>query len=151
MSARRGFTLLEVLVALSIFALAAVVLGTAYVNVLNSYAVASRLNEGREEVSFARSLLLAEAELKKVEEGGEFDSVEQRRVRWTAKVEPTSTADLFQVSFVCDVTLPSPAKPLHVEETFLTLRPTWSEAADREKLRADARTRIEELNAGRAR
>ena len=75
MSARRGFTLLEVLVALSIFALAAVVLGTAYVNVLNSYAVASRLNEGREEVSFARSLLLAEAELKKVEEGGEFDSV----------------------------------------------------------------------------
>ena len=26
----------------------AVVLGTAYVNVLNSYAVASRLNEGRE-------------------------------------------------------------------------------------------------------
>ncbi|HOG94310.1 MAG TPA: type II secretion system protein, partial [Opitutaceae bacterium] len=109
MSAQRGFTLLEVLVALSIFALAAVVLGTAYVNVLNSYAVASRLNEGREEVSFARSLLLAEAELKKVEEGGEFDSVEQRRVRWTAKVEPTSTADLFQVSFVCDVTLPRPA------------------------------------------
>lgn len=148
---RRGFTLLEVLVALAIFALAAVVLGTAYVNVLNSYAVAARLNEGQEEVAAARALLLAEPDLKKAEEGGEFDSVEQRRVRWKAQIEPTGTADLFQVLFTCEVTQSGTAKPVHVEENFRTLRPTWSEAAARDKLRAAARRRIEELNAGRNR
>ena len=37
-----GFTLVEVLVALAIFALGAVVLGSAYLNVLNSYEAVSR-------------------------------------------------------------------------------------------------------------
>ena len=40
--AKRGFTLVEVLVALCIFAMAAVVLGSAYVNVLTGYEVVSR-------------------------------------------------------------------------------------------------------------
>jgi prepilin-type N-terminal cleavage/methylation domain-containing protein len=39
-----AFTLLEVLIALAIFALAAVVLGATYVNALNAYEAVSRRN-----------------------------------------------------------------------------------------------------------
>ena len=50
-----GFTLIEVLMALIIFALTAVVLGSAYMNVLNSYEVARKANATDSDVWFARS------------------------------------------------------------------------------------------------
>ena len=52
-----AFTLVEVLVALTIFALSAIILGSSYVNVLNSYAVAKRTAQSSEDVVFARSLI----------------------------------------------------------------------------------------------
>ena len=39
---RRGFSLIEVLVALGIFMMMAVVLGTSYINILNAYELAGR-------------------------------------------------------------------------------------------------------------
>jgi prepilin-type N-terminal cleavage/methylation domain-containing protein len=60
MAPRRGFTLIEVLVALMIFGLTAVVMGGAYLNVLNSYEAAQRSNKNDGEVSFARSQLLGD-------------------------------------------------------------------------------------------
>ena len=65
-----GFTLLEVLVALSIFALAAVVLGSAYLNVLNSYETLSRGLQVSEDFAYARQLVLREPDRLKLEEGG---------------------------------------------------------------------------------
>src|SRR5688500_13870574 len=49
-----GFTLVEVLVALCIFAMAAVVLGASYLNVLNSYEIVSRGMQVNEDFAFAR-------------------------------------------------------------------------------------------------
>jgi prepilin-type N-terminal cleavage/methylation domain-containing protein len=77
----RGFTLLEVLVALTIFAMAAVMLASAYLNVLNSYEVVSRGVQINEDFAFARQQVLTEPDRKKVEEGGEFDTAGGRRAR----------------------------------------------------------------------
>lgn len=140
---RRGFTLLEVLVALAIFALAAVVLGAAYVNVLNSYALASRDRGVDEDASFAYAQLLAEPDRKKAEEGGEFESAGGRRVRWTARIEDTTVADLFAVTFECEASEPL-QETQKITRSFMLLRPTWSDAGERERLRAEARVRIEE-------
>ncbi len=139
---RRAFTLLEVLVALAIFALAAIVLGAAYANVLISYADLNRVDERHEDVRFARAALLAEADREKAEEGAEFESGEGRRVRWRAEIEPTNVADLFAVTFVCEVADPAELRPREIVQTFRLLRPTWSDAAERETLRAEARDRI---------
>lgn len=138
----RAFTLLEVLVALSIFALAAVVLGAAYVNVLTSYAAVARFGRIDEDVRFARATLSAEPDRERAEEGGDFESAQGRRVRWTAEIEPAGVADLFTVTFRCEVTEPGTSQPQEVTEVFRLLRPTWSEALERETLRAEARTRI---------
>lgn len=145
--ARHGFTLLEVLVALAIFAMASIALGAAYINVLTSYAVVNRVAERDEEVRFARTALLAEADRDTAEEGAEFESTDGRRVRWSSVIESTNVADLFQVTFTCEVTSSADPRPRVVTQTFRVLRPTWSDAAERETLRAEARDRILQFQA----
>ncbi len=139
----RGFTLLEVLIALAVFALSAIVLGATYVNVLNAYHVVNRTDAHEEEIRFARAQLLAEPDRKKAEEGGDFEAAKGGRVSWRAKIETSSTADVFQVTFTCEVAetnAKTPSGP--VTQTFMLLRPTWSEGIDMSKLRQDAKDRI---------
>jgi len=119
----RGFTLLEVLIALTIFALAAVVLGASYVNVLLSYQIAARSTQGDEDVKFARAQLLAIADPKKIEEGGDFDAPGGRRVHWSAQIEPTETADLFLVHFLCEINDPATPDAPKIAQDFRVLRP----------------------------
>ena len=142
-----AFSLVEVLVALAIFALSAIILGSSYVNVLNSYAVAARSAQTSEDVAFARSLVATQPDITKLQDGGEFDSATSgRHVKWSAEITPTTTADLFTVVFTCEITdaaLPQPDKTV---QTFMVLRPTWSiDPAARSQLRQDARNRINEI------
>ena len=147
---RGGFSLVEVLVALAIFVLMAVVLGATYINILNAYEIAARSVTRDDDVRFARVALLAEAERDLAEQGAEFDGGNGRRVKWRAIIDPTATADLFQVTFICEISGPDIPKGETVEEVFRLLRPTWSEPADRDKLRADAKLRIEKIQQGLA-
>jgi general secretion pathway protein I len=142
---RRAFTLVEVIVALAIFGLAAVVLGAAYVNVLNAYELAQKSNQSDQDVRFARSLLLAEPDHDKAERGGDFDAGNGRHVQWQAKIEPTLVTDLFQVTFTCQLTDSSGGNLPLVTEVFTVLRPTWAEPVENGKLREGAIDRIREL------
>jgi general secretion pathway protein I len=136
----RGFTLIEVMMALLIFALTAVVLGGAYVNVLNSFEIARNANANDEDLSFARSQLLKQSDLPTATAGAEFDDGD-RHVKWTAAIEPANVTDLFTVTFTCVITEPQmPTR--NVVETFMLLRPTWSDPAARSTLRQAAADRI---------
>lgn len=143
--ASNGFTLLEVIVALAIFALAAVVLGSAYVNVLNAYETVGRGNQMDEDVRFARAQLLAEPDHDKAEKGGDFVSPGGRAVKWHATIEPTTTADLFTVTFVCELADPAGAEAQPATEVFTVMRPTWADPAENTKLKQDAQDRIAKL------
>lgn len=140
----RAFTLIEVMVSLMIFALTAVVLGGAYVNVLNSFEIARNANVNNEDVSFARSQLLALADLQAAQTGAEFDDGD-RHVKWTAEIEPANETDLFTVTFTCIVSDASAGKPRTVVEAFMLLRPTWSDPAARTTLRQAASERIAQV------
>jgi len=128
-------------VALMIFALTAVVLGGAYVNVLNSFEIARNANANNEDVSFARSQLLAIADLQTAQAGAEFDDGD-RHVKWTAEIDPAATTDLFTVTFTCAITGQNASDSKNVVETFMLLRPTWSDPAARSTLRQAAADRI---------
>jgi prepilin-type N-terminal cleavage/methylation domain-containing protein len=141
MRTRRGFTLIEVLAALMIFSMTAVVLGAAYLNVLNSYQVAERANAHDDDVAFARSQLLVIADLVTAQTGAEFDDGD-RHVKWTAEIDPTTTTDLFTVIFTCAVHDPAPGGDKTTKETFMLMRPTWSDPTERTALRQAAASRV---------
>lgn len=143
---RAGFTLIEVLVALAIFALAAVVLGAAYVNILTSYDAVSRRSEHEQDLRLVRAAVLAEPDREVVEKGGDFALPGSRPARWTATVEPGTVADLFQVKLRCEIPEPGRPTPWVREEVFFLLRPTWSDPAERDRLREQTRQRLERRN-----
>ena len=137
-----AFTLIEVLVSLAIFALAAVVLGTAYVNVLLNYHQMQRHGTDRSEIAMARADLLAEPDRSRAERGGEVALADGGVLRWQAKLEETSLADLFLVELALEIVPAGPAPRRREHETFLLLRPTWSDPAMHEELRTASRARL---------
>jgi general secretion pathway protein I len=142
----RAFTLLEVLVALTVFALAVVVLGSAYLNVLNSYEAVSRGVQVGEDFAFARTLVLNEPDREKLEQGGQFDTAAGLRAAWNVQIESTNIADLFTVIFTCEIADPARTEPERMVQTFRLLRPTWSnDPAERSQLKEDAKARIFEM------
>jgi prepilin-type N-terminal cleavage/methylation domain-containing protein len=86
----RAFTLVEVLVALVIFAMAAVVLGSSYVNVLTSYEVVARGTRTNADLGFAREQVLREPDRKKLEQGGEFETLGGGRAKWSVEIASTN-------------------------------------------------------------
>ena len=47
--------------------------------------------------------MLTEPDRKKLEEGGEFETVGNRHARWGVEIESTSVADVFKVAFTCEI------------------------------------------------
>lgn len=140
---RRGFTLIEVLVALAIFAIAAVVLGAAYVNLIQVHAAIRDRDGSDADISWARDALLIEADRAVVERGGDVVLPDGRTASWRATVTATGVSDLFDV--VLELTAPPPGGSgdlIRTTETLRLLRPTWSTEADRKALRDKAKDRI---------
>ena len=142
----RAFTLVEVMVALCILAMAVVVLGSAYVNVLTGYEVLRRGTQVNEDFAFARQLVLREPDRQKLEQGGEFESAGGQRAKWSVEITSTSVPNVFNVAFTSEISDPSRTEPTKLTQQFTVLRPTWViDTAERDKLKADFKTRIYEL------
>ncbi|MES2695837.1 MAG: prepilin-type N-terminal cleavage/methylation domain-containing protein [Verrucomicrobiota bacterium] len=143
---RRAFTLLEVLLSLAIFAFAAVVLASSYLNILIGYDAVSRGALVGEDLAFARQLVLLQPDRKKLEEGGDFETVGGRRATWRVEIKSTNVGDLYDVDFTCEITEPGRALPDKVTQTFRLLRPTWVvDAGEQGKLKEEMKTRILEM------
>lgn len=142
--AGRAFTLVEVLVALAIFALAAVALGGAYINLLMTHAALRARDGSGDDIQWARAALLVEPKLADAERGGDVILPDGRSANWRATITPTNVSDLFDVVLELDAPPPGGAgDTVRARTTLRLLRPTWSTEADREKLRQTARQRLQ--------
>lgn len=139
---RGAFTLVEVLVSLAIFAIAAVVLGAAYVNTLTNYQAAQQWGSRQGELELLRTALLTEPDRAQAEKGGELPWDDSRTVRWHARIEETTVADLFQVIVDWEISDPDPGRGATGRQTLMLLRPSWSDPRERERLRAASRQRL---------
>lgn len=139
----RAFTLLEVLIALAIFAIAAVVLGSAYVNLMLAHASIRDRDGSEADIAWAREALLVEPDRAVVERGGDVVLPDGRTASWRATVTATNVSDLFDVSL--ELTAPPPGGSgdlLRTTETLRLLRPTWSTEAERKDIRDRATQRL---------
>lgn len=137
-----GFTLIEVLVSLAIFALAAVVLSAAYLNVLGSYRSLGTHQQAEEDWKLLRAVVLTESDLAKVEQGGRIGLTAGRELQWTAKVEPTEVADLFRLLLEADSPAAGGIEAWRRRQVIHVLRPSWSDPGDRDRLRENSRQRL---------
>ena len=140
---RRGFTLIEVLVSLAIFAIAAISLGAAYSNVILSRIAMKQDEQRLDDQARCRAALLETPGFEDVEAGGEIRLPGGRTARWQGKIEATSVSDLFAVQLTAEIEGADGAEPEEYVETRMLLRPTWSIPSDRQKIRDEARQRLE--------
>lgn len=136
-----GFTLIEVLVALLIFAFSGLVLASSYVNVLSAHQAALQRDEGAADRRLIREALRAEPALEKILAWNDLSLPDDRSARWRATLTATTVADLFDVALEIELTDQN-GKKQAITETCRLLRPTWSQPADRDTLRAAARSKL---------
>lgn len=146
-----AFTLVEVLLALMLFALSAVVLGAAYLNVLNSYELVRQDQAVEEDLRFVRATVLQEPDREELEKGGELDSLYLGRVSWRTYLEQTPTPDLFHVRIEIDYEGDEERSPRQEVQEFYLLRPSWSDPAERDSMRTEMEQRFRDIQEFRLR
>lgn len=138
----RGFTLIEVLIGLAIFAMAAIGLAIAYLNVLSGYQSVAHRQEGEEEWKLLRTIILSEPDREKVVAGGQLPLPNNTSLHWSATIESTSVADLFAVTVRSELEAAGNSDARPHEEKILLLRPRWSDPLERNKLRAASQEKL---------
>ena len=142
-SNRSGFSLIEVVIALAIFAMAATVLTDTFVNAL----LAREKNIGNDEynrdIRAVRMQLLLEPNREDAEAGGTYETFGNGAAEWEAEIEPTNVVDLFQVAFRIKFSEPQENQQASYEETLYLLRPTWSESDERSDLLQEKKDALE--------
>ena len=139
---RRAFTLIEVLVSLAIFALAAVSLGAAYSNVLLSRQSLRIDEQDLEDRARVLGAVLEAPNFDDVTTGGEINLPGDRTARWKGEIEATPVSDLFRVKVEAEMENEAGDTVEWTEERLL-LRPTWSVPGEKAKIIADTRVRLE--------
>lgn len=139
-----AFSLIEVVIAVAVFAMAATVLTSAFSNALLSRERSVSNDLQHADIRAVRMQLLLEADLEAAEDGGEVETLNSGEASWEAEIEPTEVIDLFQVRL--SIRFREPKEDMieeHVETLYL-LRPTWSDSGERSDLLQDKRQELED-------
>jgi len=145
---KRGLTLIEVLVALAVFALAAVGLAATHGNLLLARESMQRLEREDEALREARAAVLAPDALADGQLvtlsgqalSGTLQLEDGSDASWEAELALTDVSDLFAVKLT--VRSINGTRETLTQQAFFLLRPAWSSDADRQTRRQAARERL---------
>lgn len=140
--ARRGFTLLEVLIAVALFAVAIAVLASSYINILQSLEAVKLDHALNEELRWLRERVLSEGDREALEKGGSVKTLDFGDASWSVVISPTNVADLFVVELAVEIGADEKSRK-QKSATMHVLRPTWSEPVERGKIIEAVKTQIE--------
>jgi general secretion pathway protein I len=142
---RSAFSLIEVIIAVAIFAVAATGLMSAFVNALLARERSADFDLLNADIRAVRMQLLLEPEFEDAEDGDEYATLNSGEASWDASIEPTQVVDLFQVQLRINFSQPPEGLPAQHIETLYLLRPTWSQADERSALLQDKREALEDI------
>ena len=138
-----GFSLIDVVVALALFAMAAVVLNSSFINALLARERGLSNDRLHADIQAVRLQLLLEPNLEDVEDGGRYETLNSGTANWEASVEPTNLIDLFHVQLQIEFSDPQDDQAATHTESLYLLRPTWSESDERSELLQDKKDELE--------
>ena len=139
--AAKGFTIIEVLVALVLFGAGSTVLTFSFGNAVLALRDPEKNNHWEADLQFVRRQVLMTKDIDDLEDGDEIDSLSSGEISWKGTAEMAKVIDLFKVTVEYEIEDASEAKKHHTEVLYL-LRPEWSKgefAGDRETLLQDKR------------
>lgn len=139
----RAFSLIEVVIAVAIFGMAAAVLMSAFTNALLARERGVSNDQLNADIRAVRMQLLLEPELEAAEDGDTYETLSNGLATWETRIEPTNVVDLFRVELRMDFSEPLEGLPAEHTETLFLLRPTWSESDERSDLLQDKREELE--------
>lgn len=145
----KGFTLVEVMMAMALFGIAVVAFSGAYINVINAFAVIQVDQAFEQDLTLIRQQVLILQDVEDLEEGGEVFTGSHGEATWRVEYEPTLVADLFKLTLFMEILDPEKGMMREVVETHYLTRPTWSDPVERATLQADTRDRLLEKQSGR--
>jgi general secretion pathway protein I len=129
-----AFTLIEVVIAIAIFALASTILTATFVNTLELRDRVQSNDVRDADIRAVRLQLLLEPNREDAEDGDRLETLNNGEATWRAQIEPTEVIDLFQVIFEIEFQEPQDEQQPTYSEILYLLRPTWSESDERSDL-----------------
>lgn len=140
----QGFTILEVLVAVLIFAGAATVLVASYINILSNFEASRVKSNFDEELAYVRAELEIISDPEEAAKGAEFDMGNGETGLWYAEIEMTQIPNLFTVNLIVDM-LSEDRERVQLNQQFYLLRPSWGDPNDVDPAREDLQVRMEDF------
>lgn len=129
---KKGFTLVEVTVALALFGIAVVVLTQSFLGGMFSLESFNFDKPEDDALIFIHDQVISQAK-QSIENGGSINTVTHGVAKWGGTVQSTSVFELYKVilnvSFEGDK---SSLKPKNYTQTFYLYRPEWAESAERD-------------------
>jgi len=141
----RGFTLIEVVVAIALAGIAFIVLTETFFNVLLTLDRLESESDFEKDVRFVRRQVIQISDRDEFEDGGEITTLDLGTAEWLAEVEETETVDLFKVRLEIEFENPE-GEPINYAELLYLLRPTWSDPIESSAILSEVRDRIENRN-----
>ncbi len=138
-----GFSLIEVVVALALFAMASVVLSSSFVNALLAREHGQSNDLRHADIRAVRMQLLLEPTIDDAEDGDRYETLNNGAANWAALIEPTNVIDLFKVQLRIEFSQPQAEQTATHTETLYLLRPTWSESDERSDLLQDKKDALQ--------
>lgn len=142
--AAAAFTLIEVLIALTIFAMASTYLTSTFVSALTARERSVGNDLLHADLRAVRMQLLLEPNLEDAEDGGTYPTLNHGEASWQAVIEATEIVDLFEVELSIEFSDPPEEGASGYQERLFLLRPTWSEADERSQLLEDKRSALQD-------
>lgn len=137
-----GFTLIEVVIAVAIFALAAFQLSSAFTYALLARERSVNNDMRYDDIRAVRMQLLLEPTLEDAEDGDTYETLNNGEATWRAEIEPTEVVDLFMVNLLIQFDEPMEEQSAEYSEQLYLLRPTWSESDERSQLLEDKKQQL---------
>lgn len=131
---KQGFSLIEVLIALALFAICSNLIASAFINALLARERDPSSTYQDIAINTVRRQLHLEKNFDDAEEGGTLTLLEKGEASWTAEIYPTDIIDLFECRFDIEFLETDNPNQATYSETLYLLRPTWSESDERSSL-----------------